>query len=117
MSSSKLRARITGLLRAPTLKTRRENMKRPETVVAQPRVAGYLIKSFLVQINMDSQRFPNVTQPADNIFNQERYMTICSYNSEGTRQNCPNEDTYPWLETEKVNPCGGNIPCKDAENC
>jgi len=64
-----------------------------------------------------SCRFPNVTQPADNIFNQERYMTICSYNSEGTRQNCPNEDTYPWLETDNVNPCGGNIPCKDAVNC
>merc|ERR1711964_152316 len=26
-----------------------------------------------------SCRFPNVTQPADNIFNQERYMTICPY--------------------------------------
>jgi len=64
-----------------------------------------------------SCRFPNVTQPADNIFNQERYMTICSYNSEGTRQNCPNEDTYPWLETEHVNPCGGNLPCKDATTC
>merc|ERR1712010_304860 len=64
-----------------------------------------------------SCRFPNVTQPADNIFNQERYMTICSYNSEGTRQNCPNEDTYPWLETDNVNPCGGSIPCKDAVNC
>ena len=42
----------------------------------------------------------------------ERYMTICSYNSEGTLQNCPN--TYPWLETDQVNPCGGNMPCKDA---
>ena len=62
-------------------------------------------------------RFPNVTQPADNIFDQERYMTICSYNSEGTRQNCPNEDTYPWLETPEVNPCGGNMPCKDATTC
>jgi len=60
-----------------------------------------------------SCRFPNVTLPEDNVFSNERYMTICSYNSEGTRQNCPNPETYPWLETAQVNPCGGNMPCKD----
>ena len=89
-------------------------MTRPSTVVAQPRVAGLSVLefSFLSKFTL-IPRFPNVTQPADNINGQERYMTICSYNSEGTRQNCPNEDTYPWLETDQVNPCGGNIPCKD----
>ena len=40
-------------------------------------------------------------------------MTICSYDSNGARQNCPDEKNYPWLETDLVNPCGGNMPCND----
>merc|ERR1712226_65250 len=60
-----------------------------------------------------SCRFENVTHPEDNIMNAQRYMTICTYNNEGIKQNCPDEAHYPWLETEDTNPCGGNIPCKD----
>ena len=58
-------------------------------------------------------RFENVTHPDDNIMNAQWYMTICTYNNEGIKQNCPDEAHYPWLETEDTNPCGGNIPCKD----
>ena len=71
------------------------------------------LKTFFEHQFIPSFRFPNVTLPEDNVFSNERYMTICSYNSEGNRQNCPNPETYPWLETEQVNPCGGNMPCKD----
>jgi len=55
----------------------------------------------------------NVTLPEDGVFAQERYMTICSYKSDGNKQNCPEEDKYPWLETDNVNACGGNVPCAD----
>jgi len=62
-----------------------------------------------------SCRFPNVTLPLEGIYNQERYMTICKYKADGTKQNCPEETTYPWLEgTDGIdNPCGGNEPCAD----
>jgi len=58
----------------------------------------------------------NVTLPDDNVFGQERYMKICSHKSnsdgsDGGRQNCPEEDMYPWLGAE--NHCGGNTPCSD----
>ena len=54
----------------------------------------------------------NVTEPADNIGpGSERYMTICKYKSDQSRQNCPQETQYPWLD-EKDH-CGGNSPCAD----
>jgi len=54
-----------------------------------------------------------VTLPDDGIFDQIRYMTICSNKHDGTRQNCPEEDSYPWLATSTSNACGGNVPCAD----
>merc|ERR1712059_28885 len=60
-------------------------------------------------------RFPNVTLPIDGINGMERYMHICSYKSDGTKQNCPEEESYPWLETPARNPCGGNEPCANCE--
>jgi len=57
-----------------------------------------------------SCRFPKVNEPADGILNQERYMAMCSYNgNEGDRQNCPDEERYPWLG----DPCSNNLPCGD----
>ena len=35
----------------------------------------------------------------------ERYMTVCSAAA------CP--PSYPWLETEETNTCGGALPCAD----
>jgi len=58
-------------------------------------------------------RFPNVTLPLENIYNQERYMTICSLKPGGGKQTCPEESKYPWLETVDTNACGGNVPCAD----
>merc|ERR1712112_506632 len=58
-------------------------------------------------------RFPNVTLPLENIYNQERYMTICSLKPGGGKQTCPEENKYPWLETVDTNACGGNVPCAD----
>eukprot|EP00092_Neocalanus_flemingeri_P029883 GFUD01032448.1.p1 GENE.GFUD01032448.1~~GFUD01032448.1.p1 ORF type:complete len:465 (+),score=61.54 GFUD01032448.1:24-1397(+) len=52
----------------------------------------------------------NVTEPDDGIFG-ERYMKICKYKSDQTRQNCPEETNYPWLGEK--NHCGGNSPCAD----
>jgi len=55
-----------------------------------------------------------VNEPDDNINNSERYMTICKYkweNGGSVRQQCPEENNYPWL-TEN---CGGNPPCADCE--
>jgi len=60
-----------------------------------------------------SCRFPDVNHPEDNIVHQERYMKICSHKADGHKQNCPDENSYPWLETETTNPCGGNVPCAD----
>jgi len=64
-----------------------------------------------------SCKFPGINLPDDNILNQERYMTICSYKPDGTRQNCPDENQYPWLEGVggRPNPCGGNVPCDDCK--
>jgi len=59
--------------------------------------------------NPQSCRF-TVDLPDDQI-QGERYMTICSYKANGERQNCPQEDRYPWLGEE--NHCGGNTPCAD----
>jgi len=56
-------------------------------------------------------RFPKVNNI--DIDGQERYMTICSYKPDGKRQTCPEEDKYPWLETDTTNACGGNQPCAD----
>ena len=41
-------------------------------------------------------------------------MAICSYNSEGTLQNCPN--TYPWLETDRSIPVVETCPVKMLQN-
>ena len=41
-----------------------------------------------------------------------RYMTICKYiteNGSNGRQECPDYDTYPWLNDN----CGGVDPCND----
>merc|ERR1712223_899560 len=51
-------------------------------------------------------RFGNVTN--EDIHGQERYMHICGRKVDGSRQNCPDEDRYPWLR----DPCGGNTPCE-----
>jgi hypothetical protein len=61
-----------------------------------------------------------VTLPADHIQDSERYLKICTYNSNGERQNCPNEKYYPWLEgsypdVPDMNTCSGNQPCRDCE--
>ena len=50
----------------------------------------------------------NVDIPEDGI-QGGRYMAICKRKADGTIQNCPGEDHYPWL----VDHCGGNSPCKD----
>jgi len=59
----------------------------------------------------------NVTLPDDGVFQQERYMTICKYKSDGTKQNCPESYSYPWLESTPglINTCGGNMPCADCQ--
>merc|ERR1711976_713859 len=50
----------------------------------------------------------DVDIPSDHI-NEQRYMTICKYlwsNGQNVLQNCPEEDSYPWLGDN----CGGNEP-------
>ena len=61
------------------------------------------------KLTLNCLRF-NVDEPDDGI-SGERYMAICKYKSNGERQNCPPEDSYPWLGEE--NHCGGNTPCDD----
>jgi len=57
----------------------------------------------------------SVDEPDDNIGpGAERYMRICKYkweNNKPVRQNCPEEDMYPWMSDN----CGGNEPCADCE--
>jgi len=60
-----------------------------------------------------SCKFTHINQPDDGINDETRYMTICSYKPDGTKQNCPEEDSYPWLATDTTNVCGGNVPCAD----
>jgi len=50
----------------------------------------------------------NTDIPEDGI-QGERYMAICKRKADATIQNCPGEDSYPWLGDH----CGGNSPCKD----
>jgi len=54
----------------------------------------------------------DVVLPEDNINHEQRYMTICKYiteNGSNGRQECPDYDTYPWLNDV----CGGVDPCND----
>ena len=64
------------------------------------------------QVDIDSDNIHEtrcVTQslgsPLTEVF---RYMKICKNSPDG-RQQCPDQDRYPWL----TDTCGGNDPCAD----